>query len=75
MLPSEQSALKNLVLEGFYGINYPISFLEQNSDLYDMIQIELPFIEYSGTGGDAVRFITGKGRVIKVHTNGGWVLL
>lgn len=37
-----------------------------------MIEVNLPFIEYTTVG---VRFITGKGVVTRIHSGSGWIIM
>ncbi|OMF77887.1 hypothetical protein [Paenibacillus peoriae] len=73
MIPSEKEALKSLVINGYWEMGYLQDFLEDNQGRYDLINVKFPFIEYETKG---IRFITGKGVVVEVHsTSGGWMLL
>lgn len=71
MVPSEKSILKEIVYDGYWNLGYIEDFLVDNPD-YDMLEVNLPFIEYEDAG---VRFITGRGAVTRVHTHGGWILM
>lgn len=71
LVPNEKSALQSMVNTGYWELGYLEDFLVDHPQ-YDLIEVNLPFIEYETAG---VRFITGRGAVTRVHTSGGWILL
>jgi hypothetical protein len=70
---SAKATLERLVKDGYWELGYLQDFLEDRPQ-YDLIDVELPFIEYN-VDGERVRFITGRGVVKRVHSKSGWITL
>ncbi|MBL4986945.1 hypothetical protein [Bacillus safensis] len=73
LAPSARGTLKNLVYNGYWQMGYLEDFLTKNKK-YDLIDVQLPFIEYK-VKGKRIRFVTGKGVVKRVHSKSGWITL
>lgn len=71
MIPSEKDVLQSMVYSGYWNLGYIEDFLVDNPG-YDLVEVNLPFIEYVTEG---VRFITGKGVVTRVHLGSGWIVM
>lgn len=68
---SEKEVLKDTVYSGYWNLGYMEDFMVDNPK-YGMIEMELPFLEYN-IDGKRVRFISGKGIIVRVKTSGGWI--
>ncbi|OUZ06698.1 hypothetical protein [Bacillus pumilus] len=73
LAPSAHGTLKQLVHDGYWEMGYLEDFLTKNKR-YDLIDVQLPFIEYK-VKGKRIRFVTGKGVVKRVHSKTGWITL
>ncbi|OLP63623.1 hypothetical protein BACPU_29850 [Bacillus pumilus] len=73
LAPSARGTLKELVYNGYWQMGYLEDFLTKNKR-YDLIDVQLPFIEYK-VKGKRIRFVTGKGVVKRVHSKTGWITL
>ncbi|MEK4397023.1 hypothetical protein [Bacillus sp. FSL K6-2860] len=73
LAPSARGTLKQLVYDGYWHMGYLEDFLTKNKR-YDLIDVQLPFIEYK-VKGKRIRFVTGKGVVKRVHSKTGWITL
>ena len=72
--PSLKEMLKEMVYNGYYHMGEIVSFLKNNSK-YDLCEVDFPFIEYT-VDGKIIRWVTGKGRVTKIHVKGGgWITM
>lgn len=71
--PSAQAELDKLVKNGYFEMGELKEFLHKNKK-YDLIDVQLPFIEYK-VKGKRIRFVTGKGVIKRVHSKSGWVAL
>lgn len=70
MLPNEKGILESMVKEGYWQLGYVEDFFRASND-YDLIQVQMPFIEYETA---KVRFVTGKCVIKKIHKkNGPWL--
>ena len=73
LAPSAQGTLKNLVDKGNSQMGYLEDYLAKHKK-YDLIDVQLPFIEYV-VKGKRIRFVIGKGVVKRVHSKSGWITL
>ncbi|MBN8203902.1 hypothetical protein [Bacillus sp. NTK034] len=73
LAPSAKNTLKNLVYNGYWEMGYLERFMEDNPK-YDLMEVELPFIEYT-VDGKRIRFVTGRGVIKRVHSGSGWITL
>ncbi|MBR0579159.1 hypothetical protein P9F86_19080 [Bacillus altitudinis] len=71
--PSAQAELDKLVKNGYYEMGDLQEFLHENKK-YDLIDVQLPFIEYK-VNGKRIRFVTGTGVIKRVHSKSGWITL
>jgi hypothetical protein len=68
----EEKILETMVKNGSFELTEVVGFL-QNNTRYDLVECDVPFIEYETAG---VRFVTGKCRVKRVHVKGGgWIIM
>jgi len=71
MIPSEKAVLQSMVYSGYWNLGYIEDFLVDNPG-YDLVEVNLPFIDYTTVG---CRFITGSGVVTRVHSGSGWIVM
>ncbi|WP_068792547.1 hypothetical protein [Brevibacillus laterosporus] len=69
--PNAREALESMVQKGEWNLGYMEDFLDDYPE-YDRMEIELPFIEFN-VNGKKIRFVSGKGNVLRVHSRGGWM--
>ncbi|MBG9942093.1 hypothetical protein ABE237_12365 [Brevibacillus formosus] len=69
--PSAKDALESMVKAGYWELGYMEDYLVDNPR-FNRMEIELPFIEYN-VNGETIRFITGKGIILRVHNGSGWI--
>ncbi|WP_243300373.1 hypothetical protein [Bacillus litorisediminis] len=72
---NEKEMVVSTITNGYIGLGEAIEFMRNSN--YDRIEIELPFREYRDfhTLEFEIRFIMGEGRVTRVHTGSGWIVL
>lgn len=68
---SQKEVLKDTVYSGYWNLGYMEDFMVDHPK-YSMIEMELPFLEYN-VNGKRIRFISGKGIIVRVKTSGGWI--
>lgn len=73
LIESEKTILTRLMNNGQNYILYTADFMVDNPK-YDLIELELPFIEYI-ISGKKIRFIQGNGRITRMHSGSGWILV
>ncbi|MDM5246024.1 hypothetical protein [Lysinibacillus sp. G4S2] len=72
LVGSAKAELDSLVKNGYWELGKTRDFLKNNPK-YTHVELKLPFIEYTLDAKDKIRFITGKGVLVRVKTSTGWI--
>ncbi|WP_106768755.1 hypothetical protein [Paenibacillus faecalis] len=74
LVGNERAILDKMVKNGNWYLDDVIALFERNPH-YKMVEIEFPFIEYKRHGKLLAQFITGQGRLIRINTGSGWLIM